>query len=119
MRSFIRATKLSLIAAAIAICAVVAPAHAGSYQDVVSGPQMVQGTNGDIYLTFQAGGYNWYVPSTDPGFSGYTTMVMAAWQKGHHIQIGCVSCYSINLVSPALSGNWPVWYPQWVTELPF
>ncbi len=119
MKTFIRAVKFSLIAAAIALCTSASPAHAGSYTDTVYNLQTVQGTNGTIYTIFQSGGYAWYIPSTDPGFDAYTTMLAAAWQKGHKISVGCVSCSTINLTSPALTGTWTVWYPQWIGLMPF
>ncbi|HVV50533.1 MAG TPA: hypothetical protein VHO06_12785 [Polyangia bacterium] len=117
MKSFIRATKLTFVAAAIALFSFASTAHAGSYTDVVGNLQTVQGSNGTIYTIFQAGGFAWGIPATDPGFNAYTTMLAAAWQKGHHISVGCTSCSATSLTAPALTGTWQIWYPQWIGVL--
>lgn len=117
MTTFIRRIKLSLVAAAIALFSYVSAARAGSYTDYVYGLQTVQSTSGTLYTIFQSGGYYWAIPSTDPGFNAYTTVLAAAWQKGHHISVGCTSCYTNTITAPALTGTWTLWYPQWISAL--
>jgi hypothetical protein len=119
MKKLIRGTKLTFVAAAIALFSYTSTAHAGNYTDYVGNFQTVQASNGTIYTIFQAGGYAWGIPSTDPGFDAYTTMLAAAWQKGHHISVGCATCSVVNITSPALSGTWSLWYPQWIGLLPY
>ncbi|HEY6478055.1 MAG TPA: hypothetical protein VI456_15865 [Polyangia bacterium] len=118
MKTFVRNMKFTLVAAALGLFVCASSARAGSYQDVTS-PQTVQATDGTIWTVYRAGGYSWGIPATDPGFNAYTSLLAVAAITGHHIQTGCVNCYVQPLTSPALTGTWQVWYPQWITPLPF